>query len=308
MSPVDAAVIIARLVQFSAAAVLGGGALFFLYGVAPDARATWPTRLIATAAGAGALGAIGWLMAQSGQIGSGPADAFDPATVWSVATETGFGRVALARLAFFLCALFLAIGLKSGRRLWLYLGITGAAASASFAWTGHGARDGGLAGSIHLAADVLHLLAGSIWIGALAVLTILVCRASRAGAGGGGGQDALTGLVRFSAIGLGVVGVLVASGLVNGWLLVGPTGLRRVLTTPYGLLLLTKLVLFGMMLALAALNRYRLIPQLEPALRADSGPKSFEPVVRSILAETALAILVLGLVSWLGTLSPPIDG
>ena len=308
MSPVDAAAIIARLVQFTAAAVLGGGAMFFLYGVTPDARASWPSRLITAASGAGAIGTLGWLMAQSAQLGDGPADAFNAANIWSVAADTGFGRVALARLGLFLLAFLLAMRQRRGRRLWIVLGVLGAAVSASFAWTGHAVRDEGLLGVIHSVADVLHLLAASTWIGTLVVLAVLAIVAGRPGAATGASRDLLTGLVRFSAIGVSVVGILVASGLVNSWLLVGPKGVGRVLTTPYGQLLLAKLALFGIMLGLAAANRYRHTPQLERALGTDGGANSIAPVIRSILTETALAILVLALVSWLGTLSPPIDG
>jgi putative copper resistance protein D len=307
MSPLDAAAIIARLAQFSGAAVLCGGALFFLYGVKPDAQARWPSRLIGAACALAALGALGWLMAQSAQFSEAPADAFDPAKVWSVAADTGFGRVALARVGLFLIAAVLAAAPGASRRRWITLAALGVAVSASFAWTGHGARDEGLTGIVHLAADVLHMLAASTWIGALAVLAVLAIIAGRPGAEADAGRDTLTGLVRFSSIGVGVVGILVASGLVNSWLLIGPAGLSRVLTTPYGQLLLAKLGLFGAMLGLAAANRYHLTPRLEHAL-ADGGAKAITPVVRSILAETALALLVLALVSWLGTLSPPLDG
>lgn len=307
MSPVDGAVIVARLAQFISAAALGGGALFFLYGVTPEARANWPTRLMGIAAGAGAIGTLGWLMAQSAQVGDGPADALDAAKVWSIAADTDFGRVGLTRLCLFLLASIVSISPWRGRRLWWALAGLGAGISASFAWTGHGARDEGLAGAVHVAADILHLLAASTWIGALAGLAILASIASRPSAAADAGKDALKGLVRFSAIGVGVVGVLVASGLVNSWLLVGPAGLGRLLTTLYGQLLLAKLALFGLMLALAAANRYRHTPRLERALK-DGGSRPFAPLVRSILIETTIAIAVLAVVSWLGTLSPPIDG
>ena len=308
MSLVDAAAITTRLAQFVGAAVLCGGGLFFVYGVTPDQRARWPTRMIRLAAGLGALGTMGWLMAKAAEIGDAPADAFHPGTVWSVAADTGFGRVALARLGLFLLALVLSYGQRRGARLWLILALVGAAASASFVWTGHGVRDQGLVGLVHAAADMLHLLAAATWVGALAVMAVLAWIAGRPDAAHRAGQDALAGLVRFSAIGLGVVGVLTASGLVNSWLLIGAAGLGRVLTTAYGQTLVAKLVLFGLMLALAAANRYRITPQLQRALEGDAGARHFRPVLASILTETGLAVLVLGLVSWLGTLSPTIDG
>ena len=307
MSFIDVVGIVARLAQFAGAAVLGGGSLFFLYGVTPDARANWPAGLLRIAAGVGAIGTLGWLMAQSAQMGDGPADALNAAKVWSIGIDTSFGRAAFARLIMFLLAWIVSISAWRGRGLWWALAGLGAGISASFAWTGHGARDEGLAGAVHLTSDILHLLAASTWIGALAVLAVLASIAGRPRAVSGAGQDALEGLVRFSAIGVGVVGVLMASGLVNSWLLVGPAGLGQLLTTLYGQLLVAKLALFGLMLGLAAINRYRLTPQLERALK-DEDASPFAPVVRSILIETAIAIVVLAVVSWLGTLSPPIDG
>jgi len=169
-------------------------------------------------------------------------------------------------------------------------------------------RDEGMAGVVHTTADVLHLLAASAWIGALAVLGPLALASSRRGAVPGADHEALKGLKAFSAVGVGVVAVLVASGLVNTWLLVGPGGVGRLPTTPYGQLLLIKLAIFGLMLLLAAANRYWLTPRLERRRDGDSGALLFRPVILSVLAETVLAILVLGLVSWLGTLPSPIDG
>jgi putative copper resistance protein D len=308
MTVVEIASVAGRLLQFAAAAVLGGGSLFFLYGISPDRRVRWPVLLMRFAGGLGAVGTLGWLMAQAGQMGETPRAAFDPATVWSVAMETGFGRVALMRLGVFLLAFAATFSRWRGRGYWLFMAALGVAASASFAWTGHGVRDDGPAGALHLAADVLHLLAASVWIGALAALAVLAILASRE-TSPGAGRDSLTGLVRFSGIGVAVVAVLVASGLVNSWYLVGPSGLGRMLTSLYGQLLLAKLALFGLMLALAAANRYRHTPRLERALEASNQTGApLRSAMISVLTETALAIVVLALVSWLGTISPPIEG
>ena len=155
---------------------------------------------------------------------------------------------------------------------------------------------------------MLHLLAASVWIGALAGLAVLVSRAHWT-SDPDAARDSLSGLIRFSRIGVAVVAVLVASGLVNSWYLIGLAGLSRAPTTPYGQLLIAKLVLLIFMLALAAANRYRHTPRLERALlaRVEEGGV-FRPVMLSVLAETALAVAVLALVAWLGTLSPPVDG
>lgn len=304
----EAAVVFSRLLQFAAAAVLVGSALFFLYGARPAPATPWPARLLAVAAATGAVGTLAWFAAQAAQLADTPRAALDPAFAWSVAAGTSFGRAAALRFIAFLTAAVAAAFLRSrGSGYLATLAGFGAAASASFGWTGHGARDEGLAGLIHLSADVLHILAASVWIGALAGLSMLIWRAHRR-ADPGFAQDALTGLLRFSAIGVAVVAVLVGSGLVNSWYLIGLAGIERMPTTPYGRLLLAKLALFVLMLALAAANRWRRTPQLKLALQAGaSGSVVVRPVMISVLTETALAIAVLALVSWLGTLTPPVE-
>lgn len=279
-----------RLLQLLAASALCGSSLFCLYGWRP-APSDRPLRLLGPFAAAGAAAAVGWLMAQAGVLFDDPAQALSPASVWSVVADTGFGPPAAARAGAFVLALAVAIAARgsTARPVFVASAAIGAAAAASFAWTGHGAAQEGPAGALHLAADVLHLLAACVWIGALFCLARLVCMRSPA---------ARPGLVAFSGVGPATVAVLVFTGLVNGWFLVGPRNLGALWTTPYGLLLLIKLGLFAAMLGLAGLNRWVLTPRLgdEGRLRA------------SVLTETLLAVLVLGCVSLMGVLAPPAEG
>ena len=308
MTALEFAGIAGRLLQFGAAAVICGASAFFVYGVTPEPSRRWPGKLIAGAAALGLLGGMGWLMVQTASFAESPRAAFDRAQVWSVASGTGFGRAVLVRLCVFFLALLISPARPRDRRYWPTLAVLGAIASASFAWSGHGVRDDGLAGVLHLAADVLHLVAASAWIGALAALTALISIARR-GAERGAGRDAVTGLARFSGVGLAVVAVLVASGLANSWFLVGPGGVAGLATNPYGRLLIAKLVLFAVMLGLAALNRFRHTPRLQRTLQGSFAMGTvFRPVLTSVLVETGLALAVLALVSWLGALAPPIDG
>ena len=308
MTAADLAAIAGRLAQFGSAAVIGGASAFFVYAAPPEPSKRWPSKLIAAAAALGLLGALGWLMAETAAFAETPAAAFDRAQLWSVATQTGFGRAVLLRFGIFALALLMSPARPRGERYWHALAVMGAVASASFAWSGHGIRDDGVAGALHLAADVLHLLAASAWIGALAALTVLVSIA-RKGAERGAGREAVTGLARFSGIGAIVVAVLILSGLANSWFLIGVSGLPSLLTDPYGQLLAVKVVLFAAMLGLAALNRFHHTPRLQRTLQGSFALGSvFRPVLTSLLAETALAAGVLVLVSWLGTLAPPIDG
>jgi putative copper resistance protein D len=73
--------------------------------------------------------------------------------------------------------------------------------------------------------------------------------------------------------------------------------------------LIAKLGLFGLMLSLAALNRYRASPALSASIDRQSSTQPPLNTLRStVLTETTLALLVLLAVSLLGTLMPPSSG
>ena len=184
--------------------------------------------------------------------------------------------------------------------------LTAGIALATLAWTGHGAMDEGATGWVHLVADILHLLAAGTWIGALLGLTLLVTRApSRIDAT----HLRLThrALHGFGLVGTIVVGTIVVTGLVNGWLLVGAGNLVNLPSTRYGELLLVKLALFGAMLGLASLNRFRLTPAFERSVAAADHRGALSTLRRSLAVEAACAVSILALVAWLGTLEPPVS-
>lgn len=291
-----AALVATRLLQFLSACILCGAPLFVLYGLGRPPNVTWLRPMLRTAAAIGALAALGWLMAQAGLLFADPAQALSPASVWSVIADTGFGAAAAFRLSMFVLALALVAAPAGPRPTMIAQAALGSLAAASFAWTGHGAATEGAAGAVHTAADVLHLLAASVWIGALAALAALARRARREG-----GAAMTAGLAAFSGVGPAVVAALAASGLVNGWFMVGPAHIADLLATAYGRLLAVKLVLFAAMLGLAGLNRLVLTPRL--AARGD-----VRGLRASLLAETALGVAVLAAVAWLGVLPPPAEG
>ncbi|GAC1575581.1 MAG: copper homeostasis membrane protein CopD [Sphingomicrobium sp.] len=201
----------------------------------------------------------------------------------------------------------LVAGLASFRLQWLWVVmLCGSVALATLAWTGHGAVDEGVPGWIHLGADILHLIASGAWVGALLGLVLLATR--RVGQIDrehlGLTHRALHG---FGGVGTIVVATLILTGLVNGWLLVGYKNVLTLMTTPYGQLLVVKLLLFAGMLGLAALNRFRLTPDLEKALASDHHPSAVGVLRRSLLTETSFVIAILALVAWLGTLAPPLS-
>lgn len=203
-------------------------------------------------------------------------------------------------LALALCLVITLLEMKPALR---FSGMTAssAVALATLAWAGHGAMDDGVRGYIHLSSDIAHLWAAGAWVGALLAFLILAEQARDATQR----SAALLSLTSngFAQVGTLIVGVLTVSGIANYLLIAGPS-LDSLFATTYGRMLLTKLALFGAMLALAAANRFLLSPGLEAALKTGNFEQAVARLRRSLFTETTLAVLVLACVAWLGILSP----
>lgn len=305
---IESLVVLARLVQYAGTAMLFGAPLFYLYGLPADgpgaARTSAGTRgLIVIAGLLTAIGSGLALLAQTAMMTGALADALDPQALVMVATGTQFGASVVTRAVAGLAALAVAATLRPSTHLWRASAALGAVALASFAWSGHGADGEGAAGLFKLAADILHLLAAGVWLGALAALLLLVLGVRQAEAAA---VRALHGALEgFSGVGSVVVAALVLTGLINSWFLVGPDHLLAAATTAWGAVLLAKLCVFALMLSLAALNRFVLTPRLQRALASLDPASALAALRRSLLVESAAGLSVLILVSWLGTLAPP---
>jgi putative copper resistance protein D len=210
--------------------------------------------------------------------------------VWSVLTETRFGLVWTGRfgLAVVLGVLML---WPSTRLLQL---AAAAGLLALIALIGHAGATPGTAGSIHLASDMVHLLAAGAWVGALPALALLFARARKSG-DPAWRRYAVIATRRFSLLGMASVGALLASGVINSWNLLG--GPRDLVTTEYGRLVALKIGLFIAMAGIAAVNRFRLTPRLPEA-------GALRELQRNSLAEIGLGLCALLVVGALGTLSP----
>jgi putative copper resistance protein D len=178
---------------------------------------------------------------------------------------------------------------------WL-LAALGAAATA---WAGHAAtvEPSGLGAAL---LDALHLIAAGAWFGALLPVAALLRAASRE-AGADARPFAALAVRRFSRLALGVMAIVVATGLVNAWFQVG--GVPALVGTRYGWLLLLKVLLLIPVLVLALHNRRRLLPRL-----AGDGATVGRPAMARlggfVAAEAGLALLILLVTTGLG-LSPP---
>lgn len=219
----------------------------------------------------------------------------DHASIWAMIFETPMGKAWSVRMG----ALVMVAIIVVRSRTPAVPTALGAVALGSLAWTGHGAAGEGSAGTVRLVGDLVHLLAAGAWLGALVGLGAMLWAGDTAAA-------THRALERFAAVGTVIVAAVVGSGLINGLYLVGWSNLGRLPFTLYGQLLLLKLALFGGMLGLAAINRFRLTPALGYAPRQDVD-NARRALSRSLMVETVAALAILGLVAWLGTLAPPMS-
>lgn len=295
----DGLLVATRWALYADLGLLFGVPLFARLSVKGEQRSMLPVTMIgAVLAPAGiALSLFGFALLAAAMSGS-TLTTLDPDMVRVLVTQTGVGWALLVRLA----ALMLALGTMLVRPLRYWpLVLFGGVAVATLAWSGHGASSEGAAGIAHLAADILHLLAASAWIGALAIFLMLV-------SGPGRIETAHAALVGFGVAGTAVVGIIVVTGIVNGLFLVGADKIFLLGGSLYGRLLLAKLLLFAGMLICAALNRFRLTPRLADAIARGETREALAGLHHSLIVEASLAIVILGLVGWLGTLEPPMSG
>ncbi|MBB3589266.1 Copper resistance protein D [Sphingomonas aurantiaca] len=302
----DWPLIAVRFALYATLSGLFGLSAFSLYGLKARERAD-ALALRPWLVGSGLLGllfsGIGLALLAAAMAGA-PLWPVDQEAVGMLLSGSATGTAWEARVAALVVASIAAL-VAAGRAALLGLvAFAAGVALATLAWAGHGAMDEGAVGWVHLGADILHLLAGGAWAGALLGLVLLVARPA-------GRVDAahltLThrALHGFGLVGTIMVGTIAVTGIVNAWLLVGVANLPNLAATVYGQLLIAKLVLFGAMLTLASFNRFRLTPAFERSITAVDHHGALRGLRRSLAVEASCAVAILALVAWLGTLEPP---
>jgi putative copper resistance protein D len=311
--------IYARAIHFAATMLVVGVVFFAVFVAAPAWRgvssnggvAVKVRKRLAVIAWTGlALALISgaaWLILTAAAMSGLPAaQIFDDGVLWTVLLQTTFGRDWLARfaLAGALAATLPALLSPQGHKTrWLEAAATilAAAFAGTLAWSGHAA--GGLGGEaiIHPAADVLHLIAAAAWVGALLPLVVLF---AAAGADDASLAMARTATTRFSILGIFSVGTLLVTGIVNTFYLAGSVAALR--GTDYGRLLLIKIALFLAMVAIAAVNRFHLTPQLVQEASIAASRDTLRRLRRNATVEALAGAIVIAIVAALGTMVPAI--
>jgi len=262
---------------------------------------TWSRRAALAALGSGVL----LLAVQAAHVAGRAGAALEPSAWIGVLLATQFGAVWLLRMGviLLLAALLLLREREESTADWAALRVEGwllaAGAAGALAWAGHAAAvepGGGLA----LAGDLLHLVAAGVWLGALAPLAALL-RAAATPAGADGRPHAVLVVRRFSRLALAAMLTLIATGLWNTWMQVGD--LPSLIGTRYGGLLLAKVGLLVPILALATVNRRRLIPALSGEA-ATVGRPAMTRLARFVSFECLLALAIVAVVAALGVTPP----
>ncbi|MCI0465503.1 MAG: CopD family protein [Beijerinckiaceae bacterium] len=305
ITAISVSLAMARLVQFLAAMILLGASLFPVYAFPPAAPAgmmqlgKMVPRTVVIAAFAAVLSALAWAAASIAGIAGDVDGLFDAETLSQYFFETSFGKVWLFRIAAAI-ALLLAVVLRR-RHLFARNGSTvlvavlAAALLASQAWIGHPASLPAPQRWFVTAAYVLHVFAAAIWLGALLPLGLLVKRALHEGTPP---QLAEFALRRFSPVGMAAVGMILLGGLINA--LSRMVSFEAFVTSTWGQIIILKFVIVSAMIAVAALNRFVLMPLL-PERAEIALPK----LARNIAIEQAALLLVLAASAFLAVFHPP---
>ncbi|HEY4405709.1 MAG TPA: copper homeostasis membrane protein CopD [Xanthobacteraceae bacterium] len=309
-----------RVIHFAATMMVTGGVFFHAFVAEPAFQTVDDTRVAARVRFRLAL--IGWIVLAVTVLSGGAwlvlqteqmselslGQVLQQDALWTVLSETDFGYAWMVRLV--MAGLLAAMLSWRGPAPWRESLRLSAAVAASaglvgtLAWAGHGAAGSDIEGAVHLAADILHLIAAAAWGGALIPLALLLHTARRDPVESSA-VIARKAVLRFSPLGILSVGTLVATGAVNTWVLAG--SVQALIGTDYGRLLLVKVALFLVMLSFGAVNRLWLTPHLAPVASASATAAALRQIERNSMIEAGLAAIIIAIVALLGTLPPGLE-
>ena len=240
------------------------------------------------------LSGLAWLFLVAGQMSD---EALDFRIFETILTETHFGKTWSLHLTmiFVLWGFFgLLLCQKPHRNLFPASWLVSGAALVSMAFAGHAAAT--TRPVTNIIVDSLHLLAASFWPAALFPMAIFLARLRKSPELN---AVASTMTERFSRMSLISVPILALTGLLNCSLI---TGRFLPFQSTYGRVLLAKVIVFGMMVGIGAVNFWKIKPRFRYS------PPGTRNVATKLLVnvsmETCLACVVLILTGVLGQTSP----
>ena len=182
--------------------------------------------------------------------------------------------------------------------------VLGVAILATFTFAGH-ARTGRWT-TFATVLDLFHLGGAAIWLGGVVVLVVALARRAQL-------RGAVDAADRFSGLAPIAIAVIVVSGVLQG--LRQTDGLESIVDTAYGRLLLVKVGLVGLVLTAASVSRAVLrgradararepLPAGPGAARVEAEPELVRDLRDSVIAEVAIAALVLAVTAVLVNTTP----
>ncbi len=148
---------------------------------------------------------------------------------------------------------------------------------------------------IALSSDLAHIVAASFWVGGLVYLLISASIHASTRNSPDNRSSLIPLVSRFTPLALLAAAALVASGIVSSLMQVA---IPEALGTPYGSVLIAKIVLAFVLLAIATYNMLSVAKRLKTRREAASTLK------RSVAAESAIAVLALLAAAWMASLEP----
>lgn len=280
--PVRTAVWLAKIALYLGL-VLGIGGAFAVTWLGRGERSGSPASLVLL--GIGLVGAALSVGFQGLDALGLPFEGISDAATWQAGMNTSFGRTAIAALLASAIAILALVANGRRGRLLSLAALTGT--GLAFALSGHASA--AEPQWLTRTAVFLHGIAVAFWAGALIPLGLALGRRTQTSAGM---------LRRFSGTIPPLLGCLIVTGL-----LLGVVQVRKPLalfTTAYGEVFLVKLALLVPVFILAALNRWR---WTRPAEHRE--PSAVRRLTLSVAAETAIVILIFGVVAAWRFTPPP---
>lgn len=173
----------------------------------------------------------------------------------------------------------------------------------ALSWSGHASTGGDAA--VGIVVDGAHNIATGAWVGGLLGLFVLVLLPGRALADKKRISVVAPVVVRFSALAIGAVTVLVVTGVYRA--LAELNALSDLVDTGYGRALAVKLAVFALLLAVGAYNRFVAHPRLERAHLGltDDDQGAARRLLATVQLELILAVALIAVVGVLISLPPP---
>ena len=303
---IDPFAIVRAIATLAAAIVLGSGVLVWYTrdALAPAGKSVWRRRVVLSVMVAAFAGAAATSLSAVGAAADAAGAArfsVDGSIIGTFLLKTGVGRIAIIEIGCAVAACIPAviawITLKKSSTSDLALLLAALIAGiglAAFPFNSHPVTlDQQIAG---LSASIAHRLALGVWLGGLPALILLI--------GAGPVPDdtrrlAAVILRRFSRLAIVAMSVILVSGTLLTWYLVG--NVSSLIGTEYGRLLILKLALLGGIFVIAGGLQRHLLPMLE----VKPSDPTFRSYANRVKLETVVAVLIVVVASDMAGLAPP---